>query len=233
MLPLVAAAFAGPLSPAAAQSVGVGLEVAGVVTTERETLFVPDCEGESCRTVRAEVLQGGEVDLRLAQHLGLYVQGGRIIERNAAATYEGIGWGVGGGVKGGADLNAGFGVDAWGGLAVRTTKDPSPTEGAAPDTSNRLQATVGGDVRWGTARDGFMGWLGAEVAPFSSDRTLVLDGTLPLTLRPQLPVSAVVGVQAMSEPLSGPWAERGRIGAGITGTAGFRTGVTGWFLVAM
>jgi len=233
MLPLVAAALAGPLSPAAAQAVGVGLEIAGVVATERESLVVPDCDGDACRAVRAEVLQGAEVDLRLSKHFGLYVQGGRVIERTAAATYEGVGWGVGGGIKGGAELKSGFGVDGWGAVAVRSTRDPFPEEGEAPDTSNRTQVTLGGDVRWGTARDGFMGWAGAEVTPISAGRTLVLDATLPVQLRPQFPVSAVLGIQAMSEPLSGPWAERGRIGAGVTATAGFRTGVTGWLLVAM
>lgn len=232
MLLLLAAAQAAPLAPAAAQSVQVGIEMAGFVSTGHSWLTVPDCEGDACRAVRAEVVQGGGVDLRLFEHLGVYAQGGRLVESNAALAYYGVGYSLAGGIKGGFDLKAGFGVDGWAGLTMRRSTDPSvDVEGI--DQASRLEAEAGIDLRWGTANDGFMTWIGADITAFTNDETIVLDNTAFVDLRPTVPASATAGLLLVSDPLGGPWAHRGRVGVGVSGTAGYHTSVTGWIVAAL
>lgn len=235
MLLLSALAFAGSLAPAAAQSVKGGLEIAAVITSDREWLAVPRCEGGAeCRAVRLEIYQGLQADFRITRNLGVWIQGDRLIEQNLAANYEGTGFAVSAGAKGGVDFKSGLGIDGWVTLGYRRSRDPSPTEGAAGrDSALRYQGDVGVDLRLGNADEGFLGWVGVEATVADLEETLVLDGTLPLSLRPAIPASGELGFLLLSEPLSGPWANRGRLGAGITGKLGFRSGITGWVMIAL
>lgn len=233
MLLLAALAHAAPLSPAAAQSVKVGAEVAGLVTTEREWLRVKGCADGNCNAVRAEVFQGGQLDVRVARNWGLYVQAARLIERTDAAAYEGLGLALTAGVKGGVDLDGPLGVDGWASYGLRRSQDPSPTAGTTgTDSSVRNQVDVGLDVRLGHAEDGFLGWLGAE-GTYNAEALTVLDGSARLDVGSAVPVSLVAGGLVLSEPLSGPWADRGRLGVGVSGSLGFRTGVSAWIVFAL
>ncbi len=233
MLFLTAIAHAAPLSPAAAQTVKIGAEVAALVTTQREWLAVKGCSDGNCNAVRAEVLQGGQFDVRVARNWGFYVQAARLVERTDAAAYSGLGYAVTVGAKGGVDLEGNLGVDGWASYGRRSSADPTPTEGAAGyDSSTRDQLDLGADLRFGHAADGFLGWVGAE-GTYDGEALTVLDGSARLDVRPAIPVSAVAGVLILSEPLSGPWTTRGRIGAGVSGTLGFRTGVSAWLVVAL
>lgn len=233
MLLLAALAHSAPLSPAAAQSVKVGAEIAALVTTQREWIAVKGCSNANCNAVRAEVLQGGQLDVRVARNWGLYVQAARLVEHTDAAAYEGLGYAVTAGVKGGADLEGNLGVDGWVSYGRRSSADPTPTDGLATlDSSIRNQIDLGGDLRFGHASDGFLGWVGAE-GTYNSEALTVLDGSTRLDVRSAIPVSLVAGVLVLSEPLSGPWAQRGKIGAGVSGSAGFRTGVSAWLVVAL
>jgi hypothetical protein len=71
-------------------------------------------------------------------------------------------------------------------------------------------------------------WIGGAATPYTNDRTLVLDGSYLLRLRPVVPVEGIVGIGYVSEPLGGPWNERGRLTGGFRGTAGWRNSVTGF-----
>lgn len=229
LLALLTLAHAAPLSPVGMQESPFSLEVAGVFATSRNALkaFSDQCTGENCSAVRVETMQGGELDLRLVKQVGIYLQGGHAKEVNEAAIFTGDGWTAGGGGKLTIPLGPALGIDGWAG--VQATRNAYGTQGTSGFTvSRRVVGEVGAAVHGGSSDDDILGWLGVDAVVFTDDRTLLLDNSVDLALRPGIPVSANAGFFIVSDPLGGPWTERGRIGIGASVSAGYRTGLQMW-----
>lgn len=232
MLLLVLAAHASPLAPAATQRSPLTVEVSATVTTEREWLFAKGCEPSdtaSCAVVRAQARQGGEVKLRIVEPIALYARLDRVHEKTRAATYEGLGYGGDVGVNGGVTIHDRWGVDGWVEYALRRTDTVDTATGAqGVDDAQRQNLDVGVALRQGVPDQGFQTWLAAEVTPWVSDSTRVVGGEVNLGLVPMFPVTGTVGIRAISPGLSGYGSDRGRVSVGVSGSLGYRTGVTGW-----
>jgi hypothetical protein len=229
-------ANAAPLTPAPVQDAPMSVELAAAVANDRMYLRVPGCAG-ACAAIRKEHWQGGEAALWLIPQLAVYGGAAHDGEETAAATYLGDGFRVHGGVKGGFDLRPGLGLNGWVSVAhveskASAAKD-SGTVGKFPDQARRNQLELGAVVRVGQRDGGLDGWVGLEALPYSVDLTRVVQGVAVVKLIPTIPVSAVGGVRLVSEPLGGPWAERGRLSAGLTGSVGYRVGFTGWLSVSL
>jgi hypothetical protein len=232
LLALLAPAFAAPLSPVGMQQSPLSFEVAGTFNADRVWLKAPSSlctqsDDSSCHSVRMEVMQGGQLDIRPVKWLGVYASAAHMHEANSSVIYTGTGWTVAGGLKLTIPLGTSFGVDAWAeGRAARTW---TGTEGTSDfQVSRRIVGEVGADVHVGSPDDDIIGWVGAGIAPYSDDHTLILDNSVDLALIPAIPVSAEAGFLIVSSPLGGPWMERGRLGAGVSGSAGYRSGLTMW-----
>ncbi len=229
-------AYAAPLAPAPAQSAPMSVELSAAVASDRLYLRVPSCAG-ACAAIRKEHWQGGEAALWLLPQLAVYGGAAHDGEETAAAIYQGAGFRVHGGVKGGFDLRPGLGVNGWVSVAHVESK-ASPAQAAQgaqafPDRARRNQLELGAVVRMGQRDGGLDGWVGLEAMPYSVDLTRVVEGAAVVKLIPTVPVSAVGGVRLVSEPLGGPWSERGRLSAGLTGSAGYRVGFAGWLSVSL
>lgn len=234
LLALLSLAQAAPLSPVGMQESPFSVEVAGLYGTSRSWLraFADQCSGENCSAIRVENVQGGELDLRIVKQLGLYVQAGHAGETNEAAIFTGDGWTAAGGGKLTIPLGPALGINGWAGLtAARTANGVQGTSGFT--VSRRVVGEVGAAVHGGSPDDDILGWLGAEAVVFTDDRTLLLDNALDLALRPAVPISANAGFLIVSDPLGGPWTERGRIGIGASVSAGYRTGLQMWLSGAL
>ena len=229
-------ANAAPLSPARVQDAPMSVELSAAVASDRMYLRVPGCTG-SCAAIREEHWQGGEAALWLIPQIAVYGGAAHDGEETAAATYKGDGFRVHGGVKGGFDLRPGLGLNGWVSVAHVESKASSTSASDSvakfPDQAQRNQLELGAVVRVGQRDGGLDGWVGLEALPYSADLTRVVQGVAVVKLIPTIPVSAVAGVRLVSEPLGGPWAERGRLSAGLTGSAGYRVGLTGWLSVSL
>lgn len=222
-------AMAAPLAPVALQTSPFSIEVAGRLNTDRLWLRSPGCDTDACTAVRTEAMQGGEVDIRLIPPLGVYANLEHLKEVNSAAIFSGTGWGGAGGVKGSLPLGPGWGINGWAGAEVGHTSTGASTKGTSSfQVSRRLYGEGGLNVHVGAAQEGFVWWFGADVIALSNDRTLILDNSVDLSLVPAIPGSLTSGLLIASLPLGGPWMERGRLGAGVSGSVGFRTGLQMW-----
>lgn len=229
-------ASAAPLSPGSLQPVPLSVELAGTLSTDRFYLHSPGCTGDACSAIRKELWQGGEAALWFIPQLGIYGGLAHETEATGAATYSGAGFRAHAGVKGGVALGRGVGLNGWASVThteTSTTNTLDSVVTGAPDQAKRNQFEVGAVAQFGQADGGIQAWTGIEAMPFSVDRTRVVQGEAMVILQPFIPISAVAGVRMMSDPVGGPWVERGRIGVGVTGELGYRVGVTGWLMVSM
>lgn len=229
LLALLGSAVAAPLSPVGMQDEPLSLEVAATYSVDRTYLaaFADTCTGDNCDALRITFQQGAQIDLRIVKYVGVYGAFAHAHEKTAAAVYEGDGWAARAGVKGTIPLAASLGIDAWGGVdAARTDTGAEADAGYA--RARRVDGLVGAALHGGSPQDNFIGWIGAEAVVFTDDRTLVLDRSVELALHPGLPASVDAGFLIVSGPLGAPWSQRGHIGAGVSGSAGFRTGLQLW-----
>jgi hypothetical protein len=218
---LVAAAAAAPLAPTGLQRPGV--EASAFAATQRVSLREVGCTGAQCAAVRADVLVGAEVGAALSRSFGLYARGAWVQEDIAAARYAADGFAAGGGARVDLPLGNLWGVAAWAGIEHQFT--------GGDDLQERFRAwslDAGALLRAGRAEEGVMGWVGVGAAPWTSVTGATLDGALTVALAPQVPVEAVAGFLLASDALSGPWDDRARLTVGVSGTAGYRVGVTGF-----
>lgn len=219
MLLVTALAVAGPLAPMSVDSTGIS--VAGAVGLDRDWLREPGCEGDGCEAVRHRAWQGFEVSGRLLRPLGAYARIDHAADTLSGASYSGEGWVACGGLQTGFQLRPSLSLDAWVGLTRAQTK-------GTKESSTRTDLEAGITLGAGSADDNVVGWVGVSGVPWSMESDVVVDGALHLQLEPAIPVSAVGGILFISEPLRGRPSKRGRLIAGVDGTAGFRTSLTGW-----
>ncbi len=221
MLLLVAAALAAPLAPSGLLAAGV--EVSAYTAGQRAWLREPGCTGTACDAWRADTLVGGEVGVALAAPVGLYVHAAHVAETMEAALYEAKGYAAGGGVRLGLPLGPLVGVHAWVGVEHQFTGNEDLSEQATA-----WAVDAGAVLRGGRADEGIQAWVGLGVVPWASNPATVLDGDVTLALAPRVPLEGTAGLMLLSEPLFGPWNDRTRLGAGVSGSVGYRTGVTGF-----
>jgi hypothetical protein len=221
MLLWTTAAFAAPLAPSTLP--GPGIEVSGYGGSQRAWLRQSDCPGNACDALRVDGLLGVEAGVNVWKSVGLYAHGAHVKETVDAATYAGAGYAVGGGLRAALPLGPYWGVHLWGGVEQQLT--------GIDDLSERLTAWSvdgGAALRGGRQDEGFQGWIGLDLVPWSTNAAQVLDGDLSLELHARLPLTATGGLMWISEPLAGPWDQRTRLGAGMTGSAGYDTGLQGF-----
>lgn len=234
LLLAVDAAGAAPLVPGPVQTVPWSVELTGVVSSDRVYLRVPDCSG-ACTAFRLEHYQGGEATVWVLPKLGVYAGAAHELESNGAVLYTGSGYRLHAGVKGSVPVAAEVSLDIWAAGTHTETRvssaDAAPSD--YPDQARRNQLELGGVARFGQADEGLDAWVGVEAMPYSVDRTRVVDGDAVVTLRPWLPVSAVGGLRLVSDPLGAPWAARGRLSAGVSGSVGYRVSVSGWLSASL
>lgn len=210
----VAGAFAAPMVPVAVEPTGLQV-VAGAAAT-REWLRESACSTDACDAVRISGWQGLDVSARIVRPLGAWARIEHVDDRVEQAQYTGAGWALGGGLQGGLALNPMLAVEAWVGAQHVQTE-------SANDTADRTFVEAGLTLAAGSTQDNFVGWFGASGIPWSRDRQHVVDGSVTVALSPYVPVEAVAGVLIVSDPLGGRPTKRGRLIAGIDGSAGFRT----------
>lgn len=232
---LLGTASAAPLAPGSLQPVPLSFEITAALSADRFYLRAPGCTGDACTAIRKESWQGGEGSLWFIPQLGVYGGLAHEVEQTAAATYSGAGYRLYGGIKGDVKLVRSAQLAGWFTVTHTVTGEvhTPETTSTVPDQARRNQFEVGAVVQVGQADGGIQGWAGVEAMPYTVDLTRVLDGDAKIALKPFIPVSAVGGVRLMSDPLGGPWAERGRLGVGVTGEVGYRIGVTGWLTAAL
>ncbi|MDP2311553.1 MAG: hypothetical protein Q8P41_01505 [Pseudomonadota bacterium] len=225
MLLLAAAtALAAPLAPSGLQALGV--EVSAYTAGQRAWLREAGCTGTACDAWRVDTLLGGEVGLTIVPAFGLYAHAAHVAETMDAALYAESGYAAGGGARLTLPIGRLLGVHAWAGLEHQLTANEDLSERA---TSWAIDA--GATLRGGRADEGVQGWVGLGVVPWSKSPATVLGGDVTVALSARLPVEGVAGVMLISEPLFGPWNDRTRLGAGVSGTLGYRTGITGFITV--
>lgn len=235
---LGAPALAQPIAPSGVQSAPLSLEVSALLSADRLYLHAPGCTGDSCQAIRKESRQGGEASLWLFPALGFYGGAVHDVESTAAATYSGGGWSVYGGAKGGFVVQRGLAVNGWLSVAhsetttTQTATTTDTTDGPS-DQARRNQFELGAVARFGQSDGGLDAWAGVEAMPYCVDLTRVVHGEAKIGLKPFIPVSAVGGLRIISDPLGGPWSDRGRLSAGVTGEVGYRVGVTGWLTASL
>lgn len=230
----VGVAAAAPVATGPVSATPWNVELTGVLSTDRVYLRVPGCSG-ACTAFRREHYQGGEATVWVLPQLGFYGGAAHESEATDAALYAGAGFRAYAGVKGSFALRPELAVDAWGTLThTETVASPDDADpGPYPDQAKRNQLEAGGVVRFGRADEGLDAWAGVEVMPYSVDRTRVVQGDAVVRTVPWVPVSAVGGVRLVSDALGGPWATRGRLSAGVSGSLGYRVSVTGWLTASL
>lgn len=221
MLLFVATALAAPLAPTALA--GPGVEISAYAGNQKAWLVEADCVGEACDALRADTLYGGELALGIAKPVSVYLHGAYVNEAVDAARYAADGYAFGGGLRGALPIGPLLGVQAWAGLEHQYTGGDDRVEHV-----KAWQLDAGAVLRAGRVEDGFQGWLGVGVVPWSSQAATVLDGSLTVPLAPSVPAEAVAGIQLSSEPLLGPTDRRTRLAAGVSGSVGYRTGFVGF-----
>lgn len=221
MFLLAGLALAAPLGPTGL--LGRGVEVSAFTGGQTARLREPGCAGDGCLAWRADTLVGGEVGVGLAKPIGLYAHGAWVRETMDAAQYQADGYAFGGGLRGAVPLGDLAGVHGWVGLEHQLTAGDDLTERASA-----WQLDGGLVLRGGRPDEGLQAWVGVGFVPWSTQSATVLDGAVDLTLAPQLPAEGVAGVMLSSDALFGPWDDRTRLAAGVTGTVGYRTGITGF-----
>ncbi len=219
MLLTVALAVAGPLAPMSAEPSGVS--VAGALGLDRDWLHDRGCTGDGCEAVRHRAWQGFELSARVVRPLGAYARVDHAADTLSGASTGGEGWAIAGGLQSGFAVTPTLSVDAWAGLSHSETK-------AGSESSTRTEVDVGLTVGTGSTADNVVAWIGLCAIPWSVEQDVVLDGALTLTLEPMLPGEVVGGILFLSEPLAGRPARRGRLIAGVDGSLGFRTSLSGW-----
>ena len=218
-------ARAAPLAPTGlgtAPNSTPGVEVSAYTGVERAWLRESACSGAACDALRVDLVTGAEVGVALAPPIGLYAHAAYVSEEMDAALYAAPGYAAGGGLRLTLPLRPLLAVHAWAGVEHQLT--------ATEDLSERVSSWAldgGATLRGGDAANGFVGWIGLGVVPWSSTPAVVLDGDVTLALDARIPVEGVAGVMLVSEPLFGPWNDRTRLGAGVSASAGDRTGLTG------
>lgn len=225
---LLSAALAAPLGPTGMETQPLALQVTGSFGVDRFWLRAPACEEGSCVAVRNEVRQGGELEIWPVRYVGVFGGIAHLRETNAAMIFSGTGLAADGGVKVAVPLGDLVGVGAWGGVELRRATNGYEEGDSAYQVSRRVVGEVGADLHFGAASDGLVGWAGVDAAVLSDDETLLLDNSVNLSLVPRLPASVTGGVLVVSSPMGGPWMQRGRLGAGFSASAGYRTGMQFW-----
>ncbi len=218
---LFGVAHAAPLSPSGLS--GPGVEIAAYGTSQRAWLREVGCTTAACDAWRQDGMIGAEAGITLATPVGLYAHGARVTEAIGVARFDGVGYAFGGGVRVGIPLGYSAGLHAWTGLEHSFTAVDDLSEQATTWTVD-----AGVVLRAGRVDDGIQAWAGAGVAPWSSTRATVLGGDLELALAARFPLELTAGTMWVSDPLLGPWDQRTRLGAGLTGSAGYRTGFSGF-----
>ncbi len=221
MLLLATAALAAPLAPSGLT--GLGIEVSAYTGTQTAWLAESGCAGDACDAWRVDTLVGGEVGVGLARPIGLYAHGAWVGEEIGAARYGAEGYAFGGGARGAIALGSLLGVHGWLGVEHQLTAG-----GDLAERASAWQVDGGALLRAGSVDDGLQGWIGVGFVPWSTQSATVLDGDVTVAFSPRLPVEGVAGVQLSSDALFGPWDDRTRLAAGITGSVGYRTGLTGF-----
>lgn len=202
------------------------LDVALALGVERAWLSDDTCRGDGCDTVRATSFQSAELGVQLLRPVGAYLDLSRVRDSAGGIAYEGEGYGLGAGLRFGVPVGgegSSTGVHAWAELSRHRTEST-----ANGDAVQRWQAEAGAALRAGSPLEGLSAWIGADVVPWTDDRSRVLDSTFEIALRPTVPVEAIGGVLYVSESLAGPWTDRGRLTGGLRGSVGYRTGFTGF-----
>jgi hypothetical protein len=217
------------------QPVPLSFEVTGALSADRFYLRAPGCTGDACKAIRKESWQGGEGSLWFIPQFGVYGGLAHESEQTAAATFTGSGYRMYGGLKGDVKVSRGAQLAGWFTITHTVTDEVLTAESTSstPDQARRNQFEAGAVLQVGQADGGIQAWAGVEAMPYTVDLTRVLDGDAKIALKPVIPVSAVGGVRMLSDPLGGPWSERGRLGVGVSGEVGYRIGVTGWLTAAL
>lgn len=210
----VAGALAAPLVPVAVEPSGI--QVVAGAGASREWLRETACGTDACDAVRTLDWQGLDLSARIVRPLGAWARLEHVADRVEQAQYTGEGWALGGGLQGGVALNPMLAVEAWVGAQHVQTSSTN-------DAAERTLVEAGLTLAAGSTEDNFVGWFGVGGVPWSRDRQHVVDGSMTVALSPYVPVEAVAGVLVLSDPLGGRPTKRGRLIAGIDGSAGFRT----------
>ncbi|HND33877.1 MAG TPA: hypothetical protein PLA94_27950, partial [Myxococcota bacterium] len=145
------------------------------------------------------------------------------LETVRAASYRGSGLLYGGGLKVGLPIRPLIGVDLWGSYVGWSTSETDKLE-----DHRRSELDVGAALRLGSSEEGLVGWVGPVVSPWSKSDLSALNGAVPLSLVPRLPVSAMAGLSLVSQPLGPAWTGRGRLTFGAGFTLGNRIGGDCW-----
>ncbi len=223
MFLLTSLALAAPLAPVVdSQPAGsFSLSMAGSTRTDHSRQ--KDCDTGQCLALVVDNGGRGIVEYRPLSFLSVWGELGWSIETVRSASYRGNGLLYGAGLKVGVPIRPMIGVDAWLGYTAWTTAEPNKME-----DHRRSELDAGAALRLGSSDDGLVAWVGPVVNPWSSSELSALNGAVPLSLAPRLPISAMAGLAIYSNPLGPAWTEKGRISFGAGFTLGNRIGGDCW-----
>lgn len=223
MLLLSSIAMAAPLAPIVDSQPAGSFSVLMAGSTRTDHSQQRGCETGQCLALVVDNGGRAVVEYRPLSFLSVWGELGWSLETVRAASYDGDGLLFGGGLKAGIPIRPWLAVDLWGSYVNWTTSEEDKQ-----DDHRRSELDVGAAVRFGSSTEGLVGWVGPVITPWAQSELSALDGSVPLSLMPRFPVSAMAGMSLVSEPLGPVWAERGRLTFGAGFTLGNRIGGDCW-----
>lgn len=204
--------------------------------SDRVWLRDRDCTQDSCEAIRQEGTSGLELNWRPIKPLGLFGHVEHVHETNTALEYKAYGYGFGAGVKGGFSVADRVGLHGWAEFDWRHTDSEADSDSGLVEGANyaqRFTIVAGAAAVFGSSDDNLIGWIGADAAFVGLDESTVDVGSYTVETMPYFPATALGGVMIVSEPLGGPWAERGRLACGLSADVGYKTGMGLWLSAAL
>ena len=135
---LLSVAIAAPLSPIVDTITPEGIGFSLGTTTALEGLQDSNCSSDDCIARRVENRFLMDLEIRPFPAISFFLQGYHQKQSIDAATFDGQGWGGGGGIKAGMPLGR-YGLDGWLSLNV----DRSKNTALDPDHGQRMQVELG------------------------------------------------------------------------------------------
>ncbi|MCP4809443.1 MAG: hypothetical protein GY913_18695 [Proteobacteria bacterium] len=195
-------AAATPLGSPARSSSDSAVAVQAVAGVQHRSLQT-GCEGDRCATWESLNKAGLRADIRAHDAVGVWVSGAYATHSLSGTGHSGQGRQLGAGLSVQLPREGLRPAAMVAAQTYRTTA--SNSEGEARSTSGGKSLRAAGLAVVGGSEGGASGWLGPHVILLDHNDVAVLPDDVELSLRPSIPVGAVVGGELSSDALGPAW----------------------------